>query len=163
MAIEIERRFIVENDSWKKLVILSEDLIQGYLNSYPENPAIRVRIINNQIGLLTIKSSLDKISNKEFEYSIPINDAYELINLCKFKLSKTRYQIKFNNKDWVVDSFKDLNAPLVLAEIELHTPSEKIKLPSWCGREITGSKELSNASLAKTPISLFSLNDRLSP
>ncbi len=161
MGIEIERRFLVKNEGWKRLTILSEEFIQGYLNSYPEDLAIRVRIINNNVGFLTLKSSTDGLINKEFEYPIPIEDAYRLIDLSKYKLSKTRHQIKLKNKDWIVDSFKNLNSPLVLAEIELKSPSEKVQIPSWCGREITGIKSLSNASLAKTPISSFSLNDRL--
>ena len=161
MGIEIERRFLVKNESWKSLVTLSEDFIQGYLNSNPEDLAVRVRISNNKKGFLTLKSSIDGLINKEFEYPIPIKDAYGLMKLSKYKLSKTRYKIKINNKDWVVDSFKNLNSPLVLAEIELDDPSEKVQIPSWCGKEITGIKSLSNAFLAKTPISSLSLNDRL--
>ena len=161
MGIEIERRFLVQNESWRSRIILSEDFIQGYLNSHPANLAVRVRIINHKKGFLTLKSSVNDLISKEFEYPIPIEDAYGLMELSKYKLSKTRYQLKINNKDWMVDSFKNLNSPLVLAEIELDSPSEKIQIPSWCGREITGIKSLSNAFLAKMPISSLSLNDRL--
>ena len=161
MGIEIERRFLVKNESWKSLSMLSEDFIQGYINSYPEDLAVRVRISNNQKGFLTLKSSINGLISKEFEYPIPMKDAYELMELSKYKLSKTRYQLNINNKDWIVDSFKDLNSPLILAEIELDYPSEKVRIPSWCGREITGIKSLSNAFLAKIPISSLSLNDRL--
>ena len=161
MGIEIERRFLVKNENWKRLTIFSEDFIQGYLNSNPEDLAVRIRISNHKEGFLTLKSSIDGLINNEFEYPIPIKDAYELIELSKYKLTKTRYQLKINNKYWIVDSFKNLNSPLVLAEIELKSPSEKVEIPSWCGREITGIKSLSNAFLAKTPISSLSLNDRL--
>ena len=161
MGIEIERRFLVKNESWKSLAIISEDFIQGYLNSNPEDLAIRVRISNNTEGFLTLKSSINGLVSKEFEYPIPIEDAYGLMELSKYKLSKTRYKLKINNKAWIVDSFNHLNSPLVLAEIELDSPSDKIQIPSWCGREITGIKLLSNAFLAKTPISSLSLNDRL--
>ena len=161
MGIEIERRFLVQNESWKSFIKLSADFHQGYLNSHPEDLAVRVRIINNKEGLITLKSSTNGLISKEFEYPIPIEDAYELMKLSKYKLYKTRYQLKINDKDWIVDSFKNLNSPLVLAEIELDSPSEKVQIPSWCGREITGIKSLSNAFLAKTPISSFSLNDRL--
>ena len=161
MGIEIERRFLVKNESWKSLSMLSEDFIQGYINSYPEDLAVRVRISNNQKGFLTLKSSINGLISKEFEYPIPMKDAYELMELSKYKLSKTRYHLKLNNKDWIVDSFKNLNSPLVLAEIELASPSEKVQIPSWCGREITGIKSLSNAFLAKTPISSLSLKNRL--
>jgi len=99
--------------------------------------------------------------NHEFEYSIPIKDAIELLNLSKYKITKTRHNLKFNNKNWVVDSFEGSNSSLKIAEIELNSESEEIQLPSWCGQEITGIKSLSNASLAKTPISKLSIKDRI--
>ena len=45
--------------------------------------------------------------------------------------------------------------------ISSDSESEKIQVPSWCGQEITGIKSLSNASLAKTPISQLSVKDRI--
>ena len=161
MGIEIERRFLVQNENWKSLTTHSKDFVQGYLNSHLEDLAVRVRISNNKEGFLTLKYSINGLISKEFEYPIPLEDAYGLMELSKYKLYKTRYQLKLNNKDWIVDSFNNLNFPLVLAEIELDSPSEKVEIPSWCGLEITGIKSLSNAFLAKTPISSLSLNDRL--
>ena len=161
MGLEIERRFLVKNEDWKSLVILSENFKQGYLNSNIEDWAVRVRIIDNQKSFLTLKSSLTGLINNEFEYQIPIQDALELLNLSKYKISKTRYHLKFAGGNWCVDSFNDLNSPLIIAEIELESPLEKVTVPSWCELEITGKRSLSNASLAKTPISIFSLKDRL--
>ena len=43
----------------------------------------------------------------------------------------------------------------------INSESEKIQVPSWCGQEITGIKSLSNASLAKVPISELSVKDRI--
>ena len=106
-------------------------------------------------------SSLNGLVNYEFEYSIPRKDAIELIQLSKYKITKTRYQLKINKKNWVVDLFHGANSPLKIAEIELNSESEEIEVPSWCGQEITGMKSLSNASLAKTPISQLSVKDRM--
>tara|TARA_Y100001968_G_scaffold241462_1_gene225019 strand:+ start:14 stop:514 length:501 start_codon:yes stop_codon:yes gene_type:complete len=161
MGIEIERRFLVENEDWKSYVILSEDFSQAYLNSSLDGWATRVRLIDNKKAHLTLKSSLNGLINYEFEYSIPIKDAVELIHLSKYKVTKTRYQLKINNANWVVDIFDGLNFPLRVAEIELHSESEEIQVPSWCGQEITGIKSLSNGSLAKTPISQISIKDRI--
>ena len=161
MGIEIERRFLVVNEDWKSNVILSETFIQAYLNSSVDEWATRIRIIDNNKAFITLKSSLNGLVNNEFEYSIPIKDAIELIKLSKYKINKTRYQIKINNKNWVVDLFDGSNSSLKIAEIELNSESEEIQVPSWCGQEITGIKSLSNASLAKTPISELSLKDRL--
>ena len=161
MGIEIERRFLVENEDWKTQAILSEGFSQAYLNSSADEWATRIRVIDNKKAFITLKSSLNGLINHEFEYSIPIKDAIELIKLSKYKITKTRYQLKINKKNWVVDLFDGSNSPLKIAEIELNDESEEIKVPSWCGKEITGIKSLSNASLAKTPISEFSVKDRM--
>ena len=158
MGIEIERRFLIENEEWKSQVILSEDFSQAYLNSSTDEWSTRVRIIDNKKAYITLKSSLNGLINYEFEYSIPVKDAIELIELSKYKITKTRYQLK---KNWVVDLFKGSNSSLKIAEIELNSEYEKIQVPSWCGKEITGIKSLSNASLAITPISQLSVKDRI--
>tara|TARA_B100001250_G_C19179028_1_gene520111 strand:+ start:15 stop:515 length:501 start_codon:yes stop_codon:yes gene_type:complete len=161
MGIEIERRFLVKNEDWKSSVILSEDFSQAYLNSSLDEWATRVRIIDNKKSYITLKSSLNGLVNYEFEYSIPIEDAIELIKLSKYKITKTRYQLEINNKNWVVDIFDGSNFSLKIAEIELNSVTEEIQVPSWCGQEITGIKSLSNTSLAKTPISKFSVENRI--
>ena len=161
MGIEIERRFLVENEDWKSKVVLSENFSQAYLNSNLDEWATRVRIIDNNKAYITLKSSLNGLVNNEFEYSIPIKDAIKLIKLSKYKIIKTRYQLKINHKNWVVDLFDGSNSSLKIAEIELNSEYEKVEVPSWCGQEITGIKSLSNASLAKTPISELSLKDRM--
>jgi len=161
MGIEIERRFLVQNEDWRSYVILSEDFSQSYLNSTYDDWATRVRLIDNNQAYITLKSSVNGLVNHEFEYPIPTKDAIELFNLSKYKITKTRYQLKINEKNWVVDSFGGSNSSLKIAEIELTSESEQIKVPTWCGQEITGIKSLSNASLAITPISKLSIKDRL--
>tara|TARA_B100000945_G_scaffold293215_1_gene268990 strand:+ start:399 stop:899 length:501 start_codon:yes stop_codon:yes gene_type:complete len=161
MGIEIERRFLIKNEEWKSQVIRSENFSQAYLNSSVDECSTRVRIINKNKAYITLKFSLNGLTNYEFEYSIPIEDAVELIKLSKNKITKTRYQLKINQKDWVVDIFYGSNSSLKIAEIELNSESEEIQVPLWCGQEITGIQSLSNASLAKTPISELSLKDRM--
>ena len=161
MGIEIERRFLVENEDWKDQVTRSESFSQAYLNSSVDEWTTRVRIIDNNKGYITLKSSLNGLINYEFEYSIPRKDAIELIQLSKYKITKIRYQLKINKKNWVVDVFEKSNSGLKIAEIELNSESEEIRVPSWCGQEITGIKSLSNASLAKAPISELSVKDRI--
>ena len=163
MGIEIERRFLVKNQEWRSEVILSEDFSQAYLNSNSDEWTVRIRIVANKKAYLTLKSSINGLINHEFEYPIPHKDAIELLNLSKYKVTKTRYQLTINDKNWVVDSFGGSNSSLEIAEIELSSESEHIKIPTWCGQEITGIKSLSNASLAKTPISKLSIKDRIKP
>jgi len=161
MGIEIERRFLVTNEDWKTKVILSEDISQAYLNSSIDEWVIRIRVVGNDKAYITLKSSVNGLVNNEFEYSIPMKDASELMKLSKNKIIKTRYHLKINNKNWVVDLFDGANSSLQIAEIELNSESEKIQIPSWCGLEITGIKSLSNAFLARKPMSVLSLKDRL--
>ncbi len=161
MGIEIERRFLVKNEDWQSKIVLSEDFSQAYLASNPNEWTTRVRIIDNNQAFLTLKSTINELVNYEFEYEIPLKDAIELFNLSKYKIAKTRYQVKINKKYWVVDSFYGSNSSLKIAEIELSSESEEVEIPSWCDQEITGIKSLSNASLAKTPISDLSIKDRL--
>ena len=161
MGVEIERRFLVVKDDWKSQIIRSEAFSQAYLNSSNEDWTTRIRVINNKQAQITLKYSMNGFKNYEFEYSIPIEDAIELMKLSKYKIIKTRYYLKINNKNWVVDVFDKSNSPLKIAEIELNFESEEIQIPSWCGHEITGIKSLSNASLAKTPISRLSVKDRM--
>ena len=159
MGLEIERRFLVKNNNWKSQVILSQDFSQAFLNL--DEWTTRVRLIDNDKAYITLKSFINGLVNYEFEYPIPRKDAIELLNLSKYKITKTRYKLKTNEKNWVVDSFTGLNSSLTIAEIELNSESEQIKIPTWCGQEITGIKSLNNASLAETPISKFSIKDRI--
>ena len=161
MAIEIERRFLVDNEDWKLKGIISEEFSQAYLNSNQDEWTIRIRIIDNNKSYITLKSFINGFVNYEFEYQIPKKDAMELFKLSRHKITKTRYQLKINDKHWVVDCFSGSNSSLKIAEIELSSESEEIEVPSWCGKEITGIKSLSNASLAKTPISQISIKDRI--
>jgi len=161
MGIEIERRFLVKNEDWRSKVILSENFSQAYLNSNSDKWTTRIRLINNKQAFITLKSSINGLINHEFEYPIPTKDAIELLKLSKYIISKTRYHLKVNEKNWVVDSFDGSNSSLIIAEIELSSESEQIQIPTWCGQEITGIKLLSNSSLAKTSISKLSIKDRL--
>ena len=161
MGIEIERRFIVNNNDWKLQAKKGNDFQQGYLNTNSGDWTIRVRIINEESAFLTLKSIASEFINHEFEYEIPIEDGKSLMLLCKYQIFKTRYNLQSANSEWVVDCFHGNNSPLVLAEIELGSISEEFEIPSWCNKEITGLRAWSNASLAKEPISDWPISKRL--
>ena len=161
MGIEIERRFIVKGEEWKDLIEGSQELKQSYLTTDPNGWTIRIRIIDEKVSQLTLKYPQKGISRFEFEYSIPLNDAKKIWELSKTQLSKTRYQVIYDKRLWVIDCFKDKNFPLVIAEIELSSINEVFKKPSWCNQEISNLNEWSNAALAKTPISKWPIKQRL--
>ena len=88
MAKEIERKYLVKNQIWDK--IIKPDFIlmhQGYIMD-AGGTTIRVRYTDEK-GLLTIKSNQNGISRDEFEYEIPFDDAVNIYkNLCTKKLIK---------------------------------------------------------------------------
>ncbi len=160
MAIEIERRFLVQGKEWKEIAHNPQYLRQGYLATSREYWTIRIRILENKEAWITLKSPAEGISMNEFEYSIPLDDAESIWNLVTHKITKTRYQLNLNCGEWVIDCFQKDNSPLVIAEVELASSNEKIQIPNWCYQEITSNKKLSNAALALNPISTWSKGSR---
>ena len=148
MALEIERKFLVDKREMHKLNFLSEEFIaQGYLST---NPTVRVRLKDNR-GFLTIKSSTVGISRQEFEYEIPAEDAEQLLRLCgRHVLKKYRRKIEYGGHIWEVDFFAGRHAGLVLAEVELNSPDEPVDLPDWISREVSNDARYFNSNLVRS-------------
>lgn len=152
MALEIERKFLVRDDSWQDHVQGRRNLRQGYLTAGGE-VTVRVRTDGSR-AWVTIKGASRGISRAEFEYEIPPTDAEALLALCQGRLvEKCRHIVPHGDKAWEVDVFSGCNRGLVLAEIELATDSETVELPSWIGEEVSHDPRYSNARLAVTPFS----------
>tara|TARA_Y100001968_G_scaffold331466_1_gene386237 strand:- start:4525 stop:5019 length:495 start_codon:yes stop_codon:yes gene_type:complete len=160
MGTEIERRYIVQGNKWKKFIKNSQDLKQGYLITNKNGWTIRVRIIDNKEANLTLKYPKEGIERYEYEYLIPLSEGEELLELAKYKIIKTRYQLQMGKKLWFIDCFKGKNFPLVLAEIELKSSEEIFDKPEWCSIEVSSLKEWSNAGLAKLPLSMRPIEKR---
>jgi adenylate cyclase len=151
MAIEIERRFLVADDSWQTQSESSQRLIQGYiLNS--ESKGVRVRIAGDA-AWLTVKGGTDVLNRLEFEYSIPVTDAREIIDsLCDDKvIDKVRHRIGQGDLTWEIDVFNAENAGLVIAEIELPNTDTILELPAWVGKEVSADPRYLNARLLRNP------------
>ena len=148
MAIEIERKFLVDKRKLHELTFSSEEKItQGYLSF---SNTVRVRLKDNR-GFLTIKSSTVGISRQEFEYEIPAEDAEQLLKLCgRNVLKKYRRKIEYGGHVWEVDFFAGRHAGLVLAEVELNSPDEQIDLPDWVSREVSHDSRYFNSNLVKS-------------
>lgn len=150
MAIEIERKFLVDNEKWNKVIKPEGKLIhQGYLQC-DNNKSIRVRFTDTK-GTLTIKGVQVGISRPEFEYEIPLGDAIELYNnFSEVKLKKTRYIIEHAGFNWEVDEFMDQNMGLITAEVELINESIQIAdFPKWILEDVTHDDKYKNSKLAK--------------
>ncbi len=148
MAVEIERKFLVDKRKLHALTFTSEEKIaQGYLSF---SPTVRVRLKDNR-GFLTVKSSTVGISRQEFEYEIPAEDAEQLLKLCgRFVLKKYRRKLEYGGHVWEVDFFAGRHAGLVLAEVELNASDESVDLPDWVSREVSGDARYFNSNLVRS-------------
>lgn len=151
MALEIEHKFLVNNEEWKEQVRDSVDYQQGYLSS-DKKRSIRVRISDNK-AWLNIKSATIGTSRQEYEYEIPLEEGQEIIeSLCeKPIIEKTRYFVPYQQHLWEVDVFNGDNEGLIVAEVELSEVGEGFAKPSWLGKEVTEELKYYNNSLCKNP------------
>ena len=152
MALEIERKFLVTDDSYKAIAFHSDRIAQGYLCREGGNSA-RVRV-RGEKGYITIKgpSTDDGLSRYEWEKEIPASEAWELMKLCHGGIiDKTRYLVKSGRHTFEVDEFHGDNAGLVVAEVELSSPDESYEKPPFIGEEVTGEAKYYNSSLARFP------------
>lgn len=148
--MEIERKFLVTSDVWRKSAKGNADIEQGYV-AKSDAASVRVRIKNGAMGFLTVKSRNPGRSRQEFEYEIPIGDARALMELCgDDRLSKRRYLVAHGRLTWEIDVFDGRHSDLVMAEIELPRADEPLTLPDWIGEEVTDDPRYRNANLARS-------------
>jgi CYTH domain-containing protein len=153
MAIEIERKFLVNAERWQPPAngVLYR---QGYIPTL-DRRTVRVRVAGEQ-GYLTLKGPVDEQNMRlEFEYPIPLTDAIQMLEkLCEAPLiEKIRYKISIHNLLWEVDEFLGANQGLRIAEVELSEPNQAITLPNWIDYEVSGDRRYYNSYLVKNPYS----------
>lgn len=156
MALEIERKFLVTDDSYKAIAFHSDRIAQGYICREGGNSA-RVRV-RGEKGYITIKgpSTDDGLSRYEWEKEIPASEAWELMKLCHGGIiDKTRYLVKSGRHTFEVDEFHGDNEGLVVAEVELEELDEKFECPQFIGKEVTGEKRYYNSHLTRMPYKLW--------
>lgn len=152
MAIEIERKFLVNKALWQP-VGDGVRYRQGYLCSGAgKGPTVRIRVAGEQ-AFITVKGPARGFTRTEYEYPIPLQDAEAMLaSLCLQPLiEKTRYRIVHVGHTWEVDVFHGANSGLVLAEIEMTSEDTRFAMPSWLGREVSDDPRYFNSSLARTP------------
>lgn len=148
MGVEIERKFLLKNGSWKKSIDSSVRMIQGYMAGGSGTPTVRVRLAG-KMAWITIKGKASGISRSEYEYQIPAEDAEEMLStLCGTRIVE---KIRHYSGRWEIDEYLGKNAGLFTAEIELSDPDEKFEKPSFLGAEITGESMYSNGALSRRP------------
>ncbi|MDF7822465.1 CYTH domain-containing protein [Pontiellaceae bacterium B12227] len=154
MAIEIERKFLVKDDSWKSAVRKSLVCKQGYLVT-DRDKTVRIRIMGEK-AYLTIKGATYGLSRSEFEYEIPVMDADGMLQFCaELPVEKTRHYIEHGGMTWELDVFESANTGLIMAEIELESEDQSFDLPEWAGEEVSGDERYFNGYLSRRPYSLW--------
>lgn len=154
--IEIERKFLVVGEAWKRESIGKQTIKQGYLSKDPDR-TVRVRVKDDR-AYLTIKSRPNEngFSRFEWEKEIDVVDAEQLLALCPDTIEKTRWLVPClspltSNLSplliWEVDEFHGRLAGRVLAELELPTEDTPFVKPTWLGEEVTGNPAWYNANM----------------
>ena len=147
--IEIERKFLVKDDSYKALAVGKHAIMQGYICREP-GKTVRVRISDDK-AFLTIKSSkiYAGIARFEWEREIDVEDAKQLMQIAQpAVLEKTRWLVpEVNGLLWEVDEFHGRHAGLVMSEIELENEEQTFDKPAFVGEEVTGDSRYYNANM----------------
>lgn len=150
MPIEIERKFLLADASWRAVVVRSVRLRDGILAFY-DGRKIRIRFYDD-VATLTVKGPRKGLARDEFEYAIPTSDGLILLEQhCKGEvIEKTRHHIAMGDHEWVVDEFHGLLSGVLLAEVELPDESASFVLPDWVGKEVTGVEKYRQINLIKS-------------
>jgi adenylate cyclase len=151
MALEVEHKFLLANNSWRDEIDHSVHYKQGYLSSNPLS-SVRVRISDTH-AWLNIKSATIGTHRQEFEYEIPLADANTILDdLChKPLIEKMRHFVHQENHVWEIDEFMGDNSGLIVAEIELSQIGESFVKPPWIGAEVTHDLRYYNNNLSRDP------------
>ncbi|MGA7982630.1 MAG: CYTH domain-containing protein [Chromatiaceae bacterium] len=151
MGVEIERKFLVNSDSWRAHVESEAHIMQGYLANNATG-TVRVRVKGGD-AYLTIKGAGLGITRSEYEYPIPVVDAQAMLReLAVFPpIDKVRYKVRAGSHLWDLDLFAGENEGLVMAEVELSAEDEVFERPDWLGDEVSGDPRYFNVNLARNP------------
>ena len=150
---EIERTFLVVDDSFRSLATTHYDIIQGYI-SREHGRSIRIRLRTaadgSQQAFLTIKTRLESFTRFEWEKPISVEDFRALLPLCGNRIiDKTRYILPAEpaSLKWEIDEFRSPNAGLIMAEIELPAEDTPFSRPTFIGEEVTHDPRYYNANM----------------
>lgn len=153
---EIERKFLVKDDSFISQALQKNHIMQGYLNSDPQR-TVRIRV-KNALGFITIKGKSDSSGTTRFEWEkqIPLEEAKALMLLCEeYIIDKTRYEVEYGKHIFEIDVFHGDNKGLIIAEVELKHAQEVFEKPLWLAKEVTGQIQYYNSYIAKKPYSTW--------
>jgi adenylate cyclase len=160
MAIEIERKFLVRDESWRDAASAGVVMRQGYLSRNAKN-STRVRIAGEKAHL-NIKSATPGCVRTEYEYPLPVAEAEDVLRhlVLGAVVEKTRYYVECDGFVFEIDEFAGANRGLVLAELELKALDQEFPRPAWLGPEISDRLRYYNSELAFHPFSAWTPAER---
>jgi len=143
MAIEIERKYLVDISKVDLDGVPSSCIQQGYLSS-GNGTTVRVRL-SGGIAILCIKQRINDASCHEFEYEIPFEEGATMLDGAS-TVRKIRYDF---GDGLIVDEFIGALDGLVLAEKECDSEEEMAAYepPDWCTEDVTDSGDYYNCIL----------------
>lgn len=147
MGTEIERKFLLRSDAWRRQADGGTAVRQFYL-AIRDGLTVRVRLRDGRPAMITVKTGAGD-ARGEYEYPIPDADAAELeAARVGVVVEKRRHLVPLGDLTVEIDVFAGALAPLVMAEIELPSVGQAVDLPDWIGAEVTRDPRYTNASLA---------------
>ena len=128
MKREIERKFLIASDEWKRSVVRRVSIRDGLIAVYRDRE-MRVRITGD-IATVAIKGPLIGIVRAEFEYEFPIDHAERMLStFCRDDtLEKQRFFVENAEATWHVDVYGGILQGIVIAEIELQQEIQELIL-----------------------------------
>ena len=155
MGIEIERKFLVVNDSWREQADEGTAYKQGYLIG-SNQVSVRIRI-EGKLAFINIKSATLGVCRQEYQYPIPLDEANMILNdLCEKPLiEKTRFKLPQDGFVWEIDVFSGENDGLIVAEIELNSENDSYPKPDWLGMEVSDDPRYYNVNLVSHPFNTW--------
>ncbi|MCC7167123.1 MAG: CYTH domain-containing protein [Rhodospirillales bacterium] len=153
-GLEIERKFLVANQSWRPAIETTHRISQSYLPWAP-GVSVRVRRFDDQ-AVMTFKTDLTDVTRSEWEVPIPSELARLLFAMCPHPpIDKIRHRLPMGAHVWEIDQFLGRLEGLYLAEIELNDPKEEFARPDWLGPEVTHDPRYRNSHLYREPDSVL--------
>ena len=133
MPLEIERKFLVAHEGWKKSVVRHSKIRDGLIASNHGNK-VRVRIADDR-ATIALKNSRMGMVRTEFEYEVPCADAEEILRtMCDGNvLNKVRHFVLHKDVTWQVDVYDDILEGFVIGEIELTQPDQDFQASEYFG------------------------------
>jgi adenylate cyclase len=166
MGTEIERKFLLADDSWRADIVRSRRMEQGYLVDAAAFEAgfarcsVRIRVAGD-VAWLNVKSARLGIERSEYEYPLPLADAEQMLEaLCRGRVSKIRHYVEVEGHTFEIDEFLDDNRGLVVAELELAASDAPYPRPAWLGREVSQLPRYYNVNLIAYPFAQWTVAER---